>query len=204
MGTKLILARHGETNWNKESRFQGNKNIKLNQTGIAQAKKLATRLADIEIDAIYSSTLDRSNKTAQIVAKKHDLEVDVKADLQEINFGVWEGLTFKQIESKYQDEFKLWKSNPAKNKPAEGESLTDVQDRVFNTIDELLVKHQGQTILIVAHGGVNRVLISNFLGMPLDKCWRLNQNNTAINILNIYQSEIILELFNSAYHLESN
>ena len=201
MVTELILVRHGETSWNKESKFQGNKNIKLNQVGINQAKKLAERLSTIDLDVIYSSNLDRAKKTAEIVDKKHKLGVIVKPELQEIDFGVWEGLTFEQIEDKYQDEFDSWKSNPVKHKPDGGENLIDVKNRVFNVINTILENHQDKTILVVAHGGVNRVLISSFLEMPLNKCWRLNQINTAVNVLSINDSEVVLELFNSAYHL---
>lgn len=201
MVTKLILVRHGETDWNKNSRFQGNKNIALNRTGEKQADKLAQRLAQEEINIIYSSNLDRAYKTAQIIARKHKLEVHQKEHLQEIDFGVWEGLTYKQIQKQYPEQFEKWEKNPVKNNPQQGENLKDIETRVFTILESILAEHQEETILVVAHGGVNRVIISNLLGMPLNKCWRLNQNNTAVNVINIYQSEISLETFNSTYHL---
>ncbi|MBM7555395.1 alpha-ribazole phosphatase [Halanaerobacter jeridensis] len=204
MVTKLILVRHGETDWNKEARFQGNKNVALNQNGEKQAHKLAKRLANEKIDVIYSSDLDRAYKTAKIIAALHKLPIQQRSNLQEIDFGVWEGLTYEEIKEHYPKQFELWDQNPKENGPEQGESLKDIERRVFETIEEILDEHQGQTILVTAHGGVNRVIISNFLEMPLEKCWRLNQANTAVNIINIYQSEIILESFNSIYHLRSD
>lgn len=201
MATKLILVRHGETDWNKESRFQGNQDIALNKKGEAQAQKLADRLADEKIDLIYSSNLGRAHTTAKIIAQEHNLEVGVRANLQEIDFGVWEGLTFAEINEQYSKEFSAWKDNPNEMKPKDGESLKEVEKRAVKAMNELLEEHDGKTILVAAHGGVNRVVISNFLGMPLDKCWRLNQDNTAVNIINISQTEVVLEKFNSTCHL---
>ena len=201
MAVKLILVRHGETEWNKKLKFQGNKDIPLNQVGKKQANKLAARLANEKIDAIYSSDLDRAHQTAQMIAEEHDLEVESYPQLQEIDFGVWEGLTFEQIQAQYPQQFNAWEKNPEKNNPAQGENLTDVKNRVFKVIEDILEEQQDKTVLVAAHGGVNRVIISNLLEIPLSKCWRLQQDNTAVNIINIYQSEIILELFNSTYHL---
>ena len=204
MATKLILVRHGETNWNKESRFQGNKDIALNQRGESQAQKLAQRLAEEEIDVIYSSDLDRAHKTAQIIAAKHNLAVQTHSNLQEIDFGVWEGLTYQEINEQYPNEFESWKENPEVNNPEGGESLKDIESRVCQALTEILEEHEGKTILIAAHGGVNRVAISNFLDMPLDRCWRLSQDNTAVNIVNFYRSQIILDIFNSTFHLRED
>ncbi|MFO7819224.1 MAG: alpha-ribazole phosphatase [Halanaerobacter sp.] len=204
MATKLILVRHGETNWNKESRFQGNKDIALNQKGERQAHKLAERLAKEEIDVIYSSDLDRAYKTAQIIAAKHNLAVQTRSNLQEIDFGVWEGLTYQEINEQYPNEFESWQKNPKVNNPEGGESLKDIEARVCKALTEILEEHEGKTILIAAHGGVNRVVISNFLDMPLDRCWRLSQDNTAVNIINFYRSQIILDIFNSTFHLRED
>ncbi|TDX52984.1 alpha-ribazole phosphatase [Orenia marismortui] len=200
MGTKLILIRHGETKWNKAGRFQGNKDIELNSAGRKQAEKLGKGLADEKIDAIYSSNLSRAYETAQILSQEHGLEVKSYSSLQEINFGVWEGLTFDEIMSEYEDEFRNWQSSSS-NRPPQGESLEDVRERVVKKIKEIIANHREETIAIVAHGGVNKILLSTFLELPLDKSWRLMQSNTAVNILSFYEDDIILELLNSTAHL---
>ncbi|PRX29865.1 alpha-ribazole phosphatase/probable phosphoglycerate mutase [Orenia metallireducens] len=203
METKIILVRHGETDWNRELRFQGSKDIQLNDNGIEQAEKLAQRLAAEEIDVIYASDLERAYKTAKTVAKEHDLEVDKFKELQEISFGQWEGLTYNQIQEKYQAEWAMWEEDPALNGAPEGESLKDVQERSIKKLEEIISRHLGNTILIVSHGGVIKVLISTLFGIPLAKAWQLMQSNTSVNIINYYEEDkVALELFNCTKHLE--
>ncbi|OCL26147.1 alpha-ribazole phosphatase [Orenia metallireducens] len=203
MGTKIILVRHGETEWNRQLRFQGSQDISLNDKGIEQAEKLAQRLSYEEIDVVYASDLGRAYQTAKAVAKEHNLEVHKLSELQEINFGQWEGLTYNQIQEEYQAEWVMWEENPALNGAPEGESLKDVQERSVKGLEEILSGHSGNTILIVSHGGVIKVLISTLFGIPLAKAWQLMQSNTAVNIINYYEeNKVTLELFNCIRHLE--
>jgi len=201
MGTKVILVRHGETEWNKQRRFQGNKDISLNKLGQSQAQKLALRLQDEDIVSIYSSDLIRAKKTADIVAKEHDLSVIETAKLREINFGDWEGLSFSDLETNHSQEFNAWQNDPLEKAPPSGETLVEFKERIVPQLRKIIAQHQEETILIVAHGGVNKVALATFLELPLDKYWRLVQDNTAVNIINFYDEEVTLELFNSTSHL---
>ncbi|GAB6100512.1 alpha-ribazole phosphatase [Halanaerocella petrolearia] len=202
MGTEVILVRHGETSWNQAGKFQGSKDIPLNDKGITQARKLAERLERTEIDAIYASDLSRASKTAEIIAQDHNLSVEERSALQEIDFGQWEGLTFNDLERDYQTEFEAWEQDPVNNGAPSGENLGEFETRLVTSLKKILTHHSEERILLVAHGGVIRVLVATFLGMPLAKCWRLTQANTAISQLNFYDDEVILELFNCTAHLK--
>jgi alpha-ribazole phosphatase/probable phosphoglycerate mutase len=202
MGTKVILVRHGETEWNKQRRFQGNKDISLNKLGQSQAQQLAIRLQDENIAAIYASDLIRAKKTADIIANEHGLSVIETAKLREINFGEWEGLTFSDLETNYSQGFNAWQDDPLEIAPPGGETLADFQERILPKLRKIITQYQEETILIVAHGGVNKVALATFLEVPLDKYWRLVQDNTAVNIMNFYDEEVTLELFNSTAHLD--
>ncbi|GAB6137032.1 alpha-ribazole phosphatase [Halanaerobaculum tunisiense] len=202
MGTEVILVRHGETDWNQAGKFQGNKDIPLNDTGLAQARKLAQRLEGTTFDTIYTSDLSRASRTAEIIAKKQGLAIEKKTAFQEIDFGDWEGLTFVDLEEDYQAAFAAWKENPVDNGPPKGENLGEVQTRVVTRIKDILNSQEQDRILVVAHGGVIRVLVATFLEMPLSKCWRLAQSNTAISRIQFYEEEVILESFNCTAHLD--
>lgn len=202
MTVELILVRHGETKWNNIGKFQGSKDIKLNNKGIKQAESLAKRLSELKLDKIYSSDLKRAYKTANTVAKKHQLAVEEIAELQEVDFGGWEGLGFDEIKEKFDFTLEDWLRAPVDTKVPEGESLLDIKERVVPAFKEILARHEDEKILIVAHGGVNKVLLSHLLNMPLKNCWNLEQDNTAVNKVNFYQSHISLRLLNCTAHLK--
>ncbi|AGB41628.1 alpha-ribazole phosphatase [Halobacteroides halobius DSM 5150] len=202
MGTEIVLVRHGETDWNQAGRFQGSEDIPLNDKGKSQAKKLAQRLKNKQFDAIYASDLSRAFKTAEIIADNHNLVIKERKALQEINFGEWEGLTFADLQAEYQSEFEAWEQDPVTNGAPSGENLAKFQTRVVASLKKILIDDTSKRVLVVTHGGVVRVLVATFLGMPLAKCWRLSQSNTAVSQLNFYDDEVILELFNSTVHLE--
>ena len=201
MKTELILARHGETEWNEKSLIQGAQDIPLNKRGISQAHRLAARLADEKLAGIYASNLQRAVKTAEIIADKHNLSVKQESDLQEINFGIWEGKSFAEIEEAAPDWIEKWKSRRDINAPPQGENLTQLRDRAAVALEEILEKHQGGKVLVVSHGGLIRALVSHYLGMPLADSWQLMQGNTAVNRLNFYEEVVMLERFNSISHL---
>jgi alpha-ribazole phosphatase/probable phosphoglycerate mutase len=202
MGTKVYLVRHGETEWNYQSRFQGTKDTELNSKGKQQAKKLASRLADKDFAAIYSSDLSRAYRTAQIITDNRGQEITQIADLKEINFGCWEGLTHEDLENDYEEEFNNWKEDPAKYSPPGGETIKELEARTKTALLEIIAEHPEEKILVVTHGGVIRTLVSSFLGVPMDKYWRIIQHNTAVNILNFYQGEVTIELLNCTAHLK--
>lgn len=199
--TKVILIRHGETIWNSGGRFQGHSDIALSPIGIKQAELLAARLSHEKIDAIYASDLSRAYETAQCVAGNM-LSVKRIPGLREICFGLWEGLTFAEIEDRWPALLKRFFARPEEVGIPEGESFDDVQKRSVAAVDDILSKHKGQTVVIVAHGGVNRVLLAAFLHMPLNYLWTIKQDNTALNILHYDGEHNFIESLNDSHHLD--
>ncbi len=204
MEKELILVRHGETCWNKDLKFQGNRDISLNETGFEQANRVSDYLASEDIDSIYSSDLKRALNTAERIADPHDLEVKADRELREMNFGEWEGLTYQEIEKEYPDIIAEWFRDPTAISPPGGEKLPDFQNRVVDAFEEILNGFSGSKILVVSHGGAIRVYLASLLKMPLKLHWRLELNNTGICVVKFYDKKPILSLFNSTFHLEEN
>ncbi len=153
MKTHLYLVRHGETDWNKERRFQGHKDIPLNEKGICQAERLANWLKDHSFGAIYSSDLIRAVKTAEILAVPHGLEVLQRKELRERNMGDWEGIHIEEIEAanptwRTQIEDELWCHRFGI------EPVQRMCQRIIHFLNKLVEKHPGNTLLVVSHGGL--------------------------------------------------
>ncbi|SJZ37427.1 alpha-ribazole phosphatase [Selenihalanaerobacter shriftii] len=201
MATEIILVRHGETLWNKESKFQGSTDTVLSPLGIEQAEKLADRFKEEELDVVYASNLQRAVKTAKAVAKHHEIVVNEEPKLQEASFGEWEGLTFDQIKEKDGKKLDAWLKDPITVRTPDGEKFEDVQERAMEALDEIRDKHQGEKVLVAAHGGTIRALLVELLGMPLSNFWRIQQDNTAVNIVKFYDDDPIVALVNCTQHL---
>ncbi len=134
--TEIILARHGETEWNVGEIFRGRIDIELNETGIKQAELLAEYLSDVEIDAIYSSPLKRALRTAEVIASHHKLEVEIAPGIIDLDFGQWQGLSLQEVTDKYSGLYAEWLSRPDRVKMPAGESLNDVRERAIGVVDE--------------------------------------------------------------------
>ncbi|MEG6522394.1 alpha-ribazole phosphatase [Desulfotomaculum sp. 1211_IL3151] len=201
--TKLYLVRHGETEWNAGGRFQGHSDVPLSNFGRQQAERLALSLKQTKIDAFYSSDLSRAMETAQIIVKEHGTQVNYLPDLREINFGVWEGLTYDQISQNYGNLSVQWRSNPLDTQIPHGEKLQDLAERCQRAINEIINQHAGENVLVASHGGVIRVIVANALGFDLNHFWKLRLDNVSLTVLEYYgQQKAILELFNDTCHLK--
>jgi probable phosphoglycerate mutase len=154
--TTILLARHGETDWNRQGRFQGWADPPLNDAGRAQARELAERLRDTPFDAVYSSDLRRAHETADIVAAPHDVPVMIDPGLREIDVGSWSGLTRREIEARF----------PGADHH-DGESREDHLARVLAAVERIARAHVGERILIVSHGGSLRALRRHAIGEPV-------------------------------------
>jgi len=151
MATTILLARHGETDWNLERRVQGHTDRPLNATGRAQASALAEELADTPLDAVYSSDLVRAHETARIVAERQGLEVTAVPDLREREFGTWEGLTDREILDRFpQAHHGPW---------GDGETPEAMSRRVLEALRRIAETHPGATVLVVSHGGPLRAVL---------------------------------------------
>ncbi|MBI5952065.1 MAG: alpha-ribazole phosphatase [Chloroflexi bacterium] len=194
----LLLIRHGQTNWNLEQRFQGQSDIPLNETGRKQAQALAERLAAEYFDIIYSSDLQRATETAAIICKS---EIITDSRLREVNFGDWEGMIYDEIKAKYPETLAAWENDIFKNAPPNGETLEGLAVRVQSMLDELSEKHNDQTILIVAHGGVLQTLICLALNLPPTMYWQFHLSTASLSELAFYPAGAILNSLNDTSHL---
>lgn len=182
---RILLARHGETPWNAEGRYQGQIDIPLSPVGESQAVALGERLKDVDIARAVASPLSRAQRTAQLAlgqARTGLLSTD--ADLQEIAHGEWEGLLASEIHDRDPARLSAWREEPDTVLMPGGESLRQVLDRSWQGLtrscDGL---SQADTLLVVAHDAVNRVILCRILGLPLSRLWSFRQAPTTLNLL---------------------
>ena len=182
---RILLARHGETPWNAEGRYQGQVDIPLSETGIAQAKALGERLATLRIARAVASPLARATLTAQLAlgpARAPMLGFD--PGLLEIAHGEWEGLLASEIAERDPDRLQAWREAPETVLMPGGESLQLVLDRAWPALARACEGLGAEdTLLVVAHDAVNRVLLARILGLPLAKLWTFRQAPTTLNLL---------------------
>ena len=203
MGCRMLLIRHGETVWNKDAKLQGQTDIPLSEKGIQQAMALSKRLSGWKIEAIYASSLSRAIKTAGIISEPHLRPVQLLTELQELNFGDWEGLTFKEIQQNFHDLSKIWWSNPLETRIPGGETLAELAKRSNQAIKDIVLKHSDQTVAVVAHGGTIRSIVGTVLGIDLNQYWKLRQDNASLSIVEFYGwDKGILQLYNDCSHLD--
>ena len=153
-----MMARHGETDWNRESRFQGHADTTLNEAGREQARALAERLRAAEIAAVYASPLLRARETAEIVARALGLAVETVEGLREVDVGSWSGLTRTEIEQRFPDGFRRWLEFD--HGWDDGESYEDLGTRVLAVLAEVAARHPGERVLVVTHGGPMRAALA--------------------------------------------
>ncbi|MBO8137466.1 MAG: alpha-ribazole phosphatase [Desulfotomaculum sp.] len=202
MGTRLFLVRHGETEWNAANKFQGHTDVSLSDVGREQAERLALNLQKFNISAVYASDLSRARETAEIITSNLNIPVICREELREINFGDWEGLTVEEIKHRYEDVVKKWWKDPSNTRIPGGEILSDLVNRVVDSIIKIINQHPGENVLVVTHGGVVRSIICYVLGISINEYWRLQMKNCSLTIIYFPDGDIkqgILELFNCSY-----
>jgi len=199
--TEIILARHGETQWNVEEVFRGRIDIELNETGIKQAELLAEYLSDAKIDAIYSSPLKRASKTAEIIARHHNLEVEITPGLTDLDYGNWQGLPHQEIKDKFKELYAEWINSPDKVKIPSGESLNIVRKRAMGVVNKIIAKYEGAVVL-VSHRVVNKVLICALLGLDNSHFWNIRLDTCGITTFTCENGRFILTRHNDTSHLK--
>ncbi len=198
---RLILVRHGQTEWNAGGRYQGQSNVALSDTGRKQARFLAERFPVRQLDAIYTSDLDRAKETAECVGKRLGLTVCPEKAFRELSFGDWEGLTYQEISSRWPEEAEKLFTAPDELVIPHGETFQDLQKRALDKIYSLYEKHIDQTVAVFAHGAINKTILAGLMHIPLHYLWSLRQDNTAVNILRLDDGYVMVELINSTSHL---
>ena len=201
--TRLLLIRHGETDWNATQRIQGHTDIPLNATGQRQAARMAQALAHEELAAVYSSDLQRAAATAAPLAQAAGLPVVHDAALRERHFGAFEGASFREIEQRWPDDARRWRQRDPAFAPGGGESLLQFYDRVVAATLRLAAGHPGQAIALVAHGGVLDCLYRAATRIALDapRSWQLG--NASINRLLHSPEGLVLVGWNDTRHLDA-
>jgi broad specificity phosphatase PhoE len=203
MATRVLLVRHGDTNASKEGRFTGATDIPLSKGGRLHGAELAVRLGHYPIHAIYASSMQRARETASFTASVHGLEVTPVPELREMNHGVWDGKTREEIIKSFgPTQVEQYDRDPYHFRPEGGENGEDVLKRAAPAMSQLVKKHDGQTILIVAHKTTNRLLICHFVGIdPQLYRDRLAQRPACLNALNFpNENEAQLLLLNDIGH----
>jgi broad specificity phosphatase PhoE len=146
--------------------------------------------------AVYCSDLSRAIKSAEIIAGPHGLKPIILPELRERNFGIWEGMSFDEIKEKWPDAFNSWASNPLKFSPMNGESTIEVRERAVRAVEKILNRDTDERIAIVSHGGINRVMLCHWLGMPLENIFRVEQDYGCINIVEMRDKHPLVKVMN--------
>ncbi len=200
--TKLFLIRHGNTvDEETKSVYKGRTDIPLSRTGILRMHGAAAFLSAFTLDRIYTSTLSRSIDSGRIIAASQGIDIEVAPAFDEVDFGVWEGLSFGEVKERYPEAFRLWLKDPATHPPPQGESFRNAQKRSMGRLKQIISEHGGQRIGIVAHAGILRIMIFALLGMRLHKLFRLGQGNGCINIIDVHEDgPVVADLLNFTYY----
>lgn len=199
--TKVLLIRHGQTVWNQGGKYQGHTDVQLSEEGREQARRLRQRFINDRIDAFYASDLSRAMETASIIAEGRGAPVVPVPALRELNFGVWEGLTYQEILAGYGYLAERWYIDPTGLAIPNGETFEELKERSYRVMQDLVARHPGQTILVVSHGGTIRAIICAVLDLDLKNIWSFRQDNTAVNIIDFYEQRAVLSLLNDTHHL---
>ncbi|MCS6906815.1 MAG: histidine phosphatase family protein [Anaerolineales bacterium] len=200
--TRFILVRHGQTEWNRVERFRGQADVPLNEVGLKQAEATGKRIArEWQVSAIYSSPLSRALRTAEAIATYSSVPVQPHPNLTDINYGDWQGLSPEEVAQRWKDELDRWYHQPHLCRIPNGESLEDVRQRILQAIRLLAKQHLGQTIVVVGHTVINRVLLLAILGLGNDRFWHLRQATCAINVFEEEEGDFTLVSLNDTCHL---
>jgi broad specificity phosphatase PhoE len=183
---KILLARHGETPWNAEGRYQGQEDIALSEVGMDQARALGERLRELRIDRAVASPLSRARQTAELaLGEARAARLQLNEGFREIAHGSWEGLLASEIAQRDPQRLRDWRDAPdTVQMPDGGECLRQVLDRAWPALERACTGlGADDTLLVVAHDAVNRVLLCRVLGIPLAQLWRFRQAPTTLNLL---------------------
>jgi probable phosphoglycerate mutase len=201
--TRIVLVRHGQTAWNRHPRFRGRADLPLDAFGLKQAKATGRYLVDCwPVEAVYASPMQRAMQTAEAIAEAHGLTAQSFEGLLDIDYGEWQGHSPDEVSKRYPDLLRAWKEEPQTVRIPGGEGLDDVRERVTSGLDEVLARHPGQTVAMVGHTVVNRVLLCAVLGLGNDHFWRLEQETCAVNVFEADpDGTFTVRLLNDTCHL---
>ena len=201
MTNTIYIVRHGQTEWNLLGKTQGHGNSDLTPKGIEQAELLADSMTKYPIDYIYSSDLGRAYQTAEIIGNKLSIEVEKTEALREMNFGTWEGRITKDIIEEDPELYKMWRNEPHLAKIPQGETLSQIKERTDAFIKEINEKYDGKHIVLVTHSLCARIMLLSFLDSDVKNIYRINQANTALNIIELRDYGPVVMKMNDTTHI---
>jgi alpha-ribazole phosphatase len=210
MNARLLIIRHGQTDWNQQGRFQGQSDLPLNSLGLRLAQAAgwaaAQALNGEQPQAIYASDLRRAWQSAEAVhtalPTNESIPLIAEPRLREMSFGDWEGMTYAEIQARYSGALQRWEADLENIAPPNGETLRQMVERVQAALNDLLQAHPNGTTLLVGHGGPLQLLIALTLGLPPARFWQIHLSNASLSELRIYPEGAILNLLNCTSHLK--
>jgi probable phosphoglycerate mutase len=198
----LFVVRHGATEWSSARRFAGSRDIPLSEDGRRQCEAVARALAESRPDAVWASPLERARTSAEILTRPHRLPVRLDGAFREMGFGQWEGLTREEVAARFPHEWQVWRTSPTRVSAPGGESLAAVAERVAAALDVLRDQYDGQTVILVTHAMVVRLLVLAALGLELDRLWTVEATPGGISELEYRKDWVTLHRMNTLAHLE--
>lgn len=200
--SKIYLIRHGQSEWNKLYKIQGQKDTKLTDIGKQQAMNLGDRLIKENIDIIYSSDLERAYITANIISKMINKPVVPNVSIREIGFGPWEGLSLAEIKKRFNKEYSIWLNEPHKLNLEGAENLQILKDRAMKFVNQVINENKGKNIAIVSHSATLKIIILGLLGIDISFYKNITLSNVSLSIVECRDYNNVLTLLNDTSHIK--
>ncbi len=195
--TRIHLIRHGEVITAGTKCYNGHADVALSERGVAQYHDLKARFEGVNITACYTSDLTRCVTGARILGEHLGVTPFANRNLRELNIGIWEGMTWAEIVERYPEEWQARLADLVHYRVPQGENLQDMHDRVIPVIREIVHRHRGEEVLVVAHGGVNRTILLDAIGAPLSSLFNIDQTYACLNIIDYYEDgKTVVKLLN--------
>ncbi len=199
---KIFLIRHGQSEWNKLYKIQGQQDTMLTDLGRKQAVRIGSRLINENVDIIFTSDLARAFDTANIISGIINKPLVVSQDIREINFGKWEGLTLQNIKEMYRDEYSLWLKEPDRLEIEGAETLKKLEARIMNWINNIIMESRENNIAIVSHSATLKTIILGLLGIDISHYKNITLHNVSLSIVECREYNNVLTMLNDTSHLK--
>ena len=201
MSLRLFVLRHGETVFTRERRFAGWRDVPLTDAGLRQSEAAAAALSGVAISAVFASPLERARTSAEAVAKPHRVAVQIMPAFRELGFGAWEGRTRAEVEAAEPALYDVWRTAPDRFAAPGGESLPTVAKRVAEGIETLRADHDGESVVLVTHAVVIRLIVLDGLGLGPARLWSIDASPASITELEYRDDWVTVHRMNTLAHL---
>jgi broad specificity phosphatase PhoE len=200
---RLFAVRHGATEYSRDRRFAGARDVPLTTDGRLQAEAVAQAFAGTHLAAVYTSPLERARVCAELIAKPHRLEPRVEPDLSEMAFGAWEGLGHDELVREFPRDAEVWARTPQLVTPPGGETLGAVAARIRAVVDRLIAAHAGESAVVVTHAVVTRLIVLAALGLGPERLWSVDASPGGITEIEYVGDWATVHRMNTLAHLDA-